>query len=251
MYAKKAAAMKDDKKQEQDKLIQNSFTLDAKAEMDRIKIGKGETKNRFVDDAHDKLLVFFVSASRIFLCGSATITYNQLGPDGGDCVLVNRVLIPLPRMHTPFANCDPYKATNADGTPVKKKAKKVVLRQLVVDFRSEDQSADIQGFRLHIGEIEKQTTALLAARDDAEGKDHRRVSPIIKPSEDYDDKITLKFEKGSVVFTDPTGKFLEEEDIEFDEVDVEPTAHFLDFWKYDGVYWPRLRLVECIIHRRL
>lgn len=194
---------------------------------------------------------YFCERFSYFLCGSAVITYNQAGPDGGESVVVDRVLIPFPRMHTPFANCDPYKATNADGTPVKKKAKKVILRQLVVDFRSEDQSADIQGFRLHIGEIEKQTTTLLAAKDDAEEKDHRRVSPIIKPSEDYDDKVTLKFEKGDVVFKDPTGKLLKEEDIEFDEVDVEPTAHFLDYWKYDGVYWPRLRLVECIIHRRL
>lgn len=58
MYAGKAAAMNDDKKQEQAKLIRNSFTLDAKAEMERITLAKGETKNRFVCDGTDKLLVF-------------------------------------------------------------------------------------------------------------------------------------------------------------------------------------------------
>lgn len=48
MYAKKAAAMQDDKKQEKDKLIRNSFTLDDKTEMERICLGKGAAKNRCV-----------------------------------------------------------------------------------------------------------------------------------------------------------------------------------------------------------
>ena len=55
MYANKAAAMKDDKKQEKDKLIRNTFTLDGTADMECLSFGVGETRNRY----HTKKLLSF------------------------------------------------------------------------------------------------------------------------------------------------------------------------------------------------
>ncbi len=48
---------------------------------------------------------------------------------------------------------------------------------------------------------------------------------------------------------------MKEADIKFDTVDVEPTAQLVDMWKHteEGVsqYFPRLHLVECVIHQRM
>jgi len=153
-------------------------------------------------------------------------------------------------MHTPFANCDPYDPTQ-HGKPPRKKKAKVSLRQLVVDFQSEDDVPELGAFRVHINDIQQQIEKLCQEKDEDEGKDINAVGPLIKGSEDYPDKIMMKFEADKVRWEDTAGKELQEADIDFENSDVQPTVHFEDMWKYNGTYWPRLKLVSCIIHRRL
>ena len=43
---------------------------------------------------------------------------------------------------------------------------------------------------------------------------------------------------------------MDEEEIDFTLVNVAATARFLDVWRFNGAYWPRLFLVECTVFPR-
>lgn len=167
------------------------------------------------------------------------------------------VMINAPQMHAPFNNCEPFqnpeKTQVSKSGKVSKKRKRAPLHTLTVDFQSEEKSAPLQEFREFIERVQDVLAKLMAGKDAKDGRAiPLEVMPLIKSGDgDYPDKMVMKFEPSLIVFVDPRGVSLNEEDIDFDEVNVEPTFQLHSFWRHKGVHYPRLVLIKCVIHQCL
>lgn len=151
-----------------------------------------------------------------------------------------KVLIPFPRMHSPFkTNPHPKAASQTTHT-------------LHVDFRGEKENPSLQAFRDFM--IRLQHTITVLAKEIVPGA---IVAPLIKPSvnktsqKEYPDRILLKFEEGSVVFEGEEWAPIPPGTTDFRKKDVEPTALLHDLWLHEGVWYPRLYLRSCRVYCRV
>lgn len=171
------------------------------------------------------------------------------------------VLVEFPKMNAPFSSCmpfvDPIPTEGANPKKATKKRKVIpLIHSLTVNFKSEEKSPAIQEFRTFQGAIFDRLVTLCGDRDAANGKVWKQdakvpVEPLIKVSDEYPDKMVLKFLPGAATFEGERGEVLQEEDIEWDDMDVQPVAQLRDLWKYKGTYFPRYFLVHCKVTTRL
>lgn len=124
-----------------------------------------------------------------------------------------KVLIPFPRMHSPFKTNPHPKAVSQ------------TTHTLHVDFRGEKEKPTLQAFREFMNGL--QHTLTLLAKESMPGA---IVGPLIKPSvnktskKEYPDRILLKFEEGSVVFEGEEWAPIPPGTTDFRRKDVEPTT---------------------------
>jgi len=202
----------------------NSYTITKESDLSRLFLEQGTPKK------------------------NTTILYKQESD-----VIADGVLIEAPKMHCPFDNCAPFEDDSKKAQ--KKKKRKKTLHQLTVDFQSEDKSELLQEFRELLLMVRVRLVALHKEKDEADGKALRKVGKFVRPpkdkDDDYPDKLMMKFEPREDIFQNVKGKWLPEEDIEFDTVDVQPTFQLHSTWRHDNTYYPRFVLIKCIIHEKL
>ena len=186
----------------------------------------------------------------------------------------DKVLIRIPRIRATYPTCASFK-------------NRKTTRQLTVDFREKDKYADLHQFMTFQHLLGAQLSKLIHAQLARQPPKPKMVettqmeflngnlvetkqwapevqkenirppkpitmAPLIKKNKNskYADYMVFKFEPGTVVFEGPHGNILQEEHIDFSQVDVEPVVHLKDVWEFEGTYHVRYFVEECKIHYR-
>ncbi len=147
---------------------------------------------------------------------------------------LQRVLVELPAMQSPFKNCAPFKRATTK------------TRSLTLNFSNEDEDVTVANARTLLGRI---TAALKVANGGG------KIEPIIKQSipkppdfVQYDDSISAKFQPGAVSFQSASGYILDESKIDFSKVEVQAVVWVKSLNYYQGKYYPRLELVYATVY---
>lgn len=170
------------------------------------------------------------------------------------------IQVQFPRMHAPFFSCAPYNKSS-------------LVRALTVNFKGELTNPELMKFRefqdalsLHLKHIcgtELEFTnfnipsytidVFQGAGNDFSSGEVNKFHPLIHPNKnrEYPDTMVLKFKPEDVTFVDgKTGEQLTEADINFQKVEVEPTAWLRDIWFWNGTLYPRYLMTFCKIYTR-
>jgi hypothetical protein len=169
----------------------------------------------------------------------------------------DQVLLGLPRMNAPFKDTNHFrkkpakKPIDAD-VPSPAKKRRVAQRKLVVDFQSEQKNNESEMLHKMLQGIATKCRQLLmrrVKRDFKSGKitvdwSANMVYPIVKPDDQYPDRMNLKFPEDADAFVDENQQPVDVDKIDLTQWDLQCTVWLKDYFLYGENLYPRLFLLR-------